>query len=66
MAKTITFPVYVAKNVRGEIIAGPSTDCLRMNIAAESYESFSGVPARTVWVETLTAQEARILNGKEE
>lgn len=66
MAKTITFPIYEARTLAGEVIAGPSTDCLRMNIAAETYEGFSGEPTGTFWVETLTAAEALVFNGEEE
>lgn len=60
MAKTFSFPLYVAETTEGERIAGPSMDCLRMNLAARMYERFEGVPTRTLWFGTLSAEEARV------
>lgn len=55
-AKTFSFPLYEARTVeKGTVIAGPSTDCLRMNNAARSFERFGGVQCQTVWVGTLSA-----------
>lgn len=64
--KSITFPLYAAETQTGERIAGPSLDCLRMNLAASMFERFENVPTRTVWVGTLTPEEAVRFRGKEE
>jgi hypothetical protein len=64
MAKSFSFPAYQAETIDGKIIAGPSLDCGRMNLAARTYAHFEGVKTRTMWVKTLTPKEARIFLGE--
>lgn len=63
MAKTITFPMYVAERADGERIAGPSTDCQRMMIAATTVARLDQTTTRVRWVNTVSAAEALILRG---
>lgn len=64
MAKTFSFPLYEAVNEKGETIAGPSLDCRRMMIAAQSYEQFTGESARVMWLATLTPEGAKVFQGR--
>jgi hypothetical protein len=64
MAKTFSFPLYEAVDTQGETIAGPSLDCLRMMIAAQSYERFMGKPAHVLWLATLTPEGAKVFQGR--
>lgn len=65
MAKTFSFPLYVAETTDGERIAGPSFDCLRMNLAAQMFERFEHRETRTVWIGTLSPEEARVFSIEE-
>lgn len=64
MSKSFSYPVYRVETVDDRtVIAGPSTDCTRMNTAAQAFQGFSGRETRTVWVETLSVQEVRLFQG---
>lgn len=59
-ATTISYPLYIAETASGTVIAGPSTDCQRMMIAATTWERLEGAEARVIWWRTLTAEEAQL------
>lgn len=63
-AKSFSYPLYEARTEDGTVISGPSSDCSRINNAARSYEGFTGVTCKTIWVATMNHFQIQRFNGE--